>query len=165
MDRETFLHCIPSWLPAKPSAETVDVWHGIFEYIVEHGQTDYNDHRLYRFLRDRLGIHASAKFLTRHFKRMHDAGLLAVHTIVVRPDELYRLLGVCSMFNNGPAPGKFKCYTLPGKSVDLEKAGQPNFEPTPTPTTRRPQSPESEPQSHDYFASQVEELRRSMFGE
>lgn len=126
MDRETFKLCIPSGIAGKVTASTVDLWHAIFEYVVEHGQTDCHDHRLFRHLQKATGRNASDRLISSHLHRLSEAGIFDTHRIRVTPGPFY-MPGFLS--NDSPPPGKFHCYTLPGKTVNLEVAGKRNFIP------------------------------------
>jgi hypothetical protein len=114
---------IPEDVLTQISPRTLAVWHAIYDYISDHCQTDAFDLRLQKTLSEALGKWFSDATLRRHFKRMADAGLIQSHRIVVRYSDIGKAwLGAGYPFRgDGPPPGMFLRYTLPGGKPSLER--------------------------------------------
>jgi hypothetical protein len=109
---------------AKITDRTLAIWREIYGYVRRHRQTDVFDPPLQKELSDTLGTWLSDSTLRRHVKRMTDAGLLEAHRIVIRYSPLGRaFLGAGFGYRGeGPPPGTFLRYTLPGDEPTLESS-------------------------------------------
>lgn len=100
------------------SRRTLDVWHRIYVYIMEHGSADTADDDAFvqSITRDQAMTRGT---LARHLRRMNAAGVIEGHILVRRADALTNAL--CNPYSpNGGLPSRFIRYALPGHKPTLE---------------------------------------------
>jgi hypothetical protein len=103
-------------------------WHRIYGHVFATGQADRFDNELSKKL-----DHPSDAAISRTLKQMADAGLLQKNRVVVKYSEIgLAFLGIGMRRMEGPPPGAFFRYTLPGLRPPLpplqRKASKPSSE-------------------------------------
>ncbi len=122
MTLSDFTARVPASVRSKVSAATLRVWHCIYCYVTEHGQTDRFDRALDEAIAASLEKWISDATLQRHLKCMATAGLLQGHRVVVRYTEFGKVwLPFGRIFRNDAlSAGAFIRYTLPGMTPTLD---------------------------------------------
>jgi len=115
MKAAIFAAMLPIATREKLSAKALERWFIIYRHVFETGQADRFDSPLSKKL-GYLSDAATAKIL----KQMADVGLLKPNRVVVKYTEIGRaFLGIGFMRQEGPPPGVFLRYTMPGMTPNL----------------------------------------------
>ena len=123
MTLDDFIARVPASTRSKVSERTLDVWHAIYSYVVEHGQVDRFDYAFEKSLATTLGKWFSGATLQRHLRGMSKAGLLQPHRVIVRYTEhgkLWLPFGRRMFRDDALSAGAFVRYTLPGMKPTLD---------------------------------------------
>ena len=131
MDHKDFTRRIPAAVASKLNERTLVIWHAIYEYVTSNGQTDRFDRNMRKSVEEQSGHWISDATAQRHMKRMSDCGLLQRHRIVVKYTEIGKLMGGFlfeGFLSDGPPPGSYHCYTLPGMTPVLNPKSEDDSE-------------------------------------
>jgi hypothetical protein len=110
MKYATFAALLPEPIRSCLSSEALIRWHRIYVHIFATGHADRFDNELSKKL-----DYPSDATISRTLKQMAEAGLLQKNRVVVKYTEIgLAFLGIGMRRMEGPPPGAFFRYTLPG---------------------------------------------------
>ena len=115
MKASQFAAMLPAKTRDKLAPQALARWFIIYRHVFQTGQTDRFDSELDK----KLGYPSDA-VIAGTLKRMAEAGLLKPNRVVVRYTEIGRaFLGIGMRRIEGPQPGAFIRYTMPGLTPNL----------------------------------------------
>ena len=110
MNLSIFRQQLPEETRGKLSDATIVRWFKVYQHVIATGQADRFDAVLSKKV-----DYPSEAAIARLLKQMSDAGLLRANRVVVKYTEIGRaFLGIGMRRTDGPPPGVFYRYTLPG---------------------------------------------------
>lgn len=110
MNQSLFIKQLPEGRRRRLSDDALVRWFKVYQHVFATGQADRFDEELSKKL-----DYASEAALAKVLKQMAGAGLLSPNRVVVKYTELGRaFLGIGMRRAEGPPPGVFYRYTLPG---------------------------------------------------
>ena len=129
MNLSCFVERLPATIRDDLSKVALNAWFFIHSHVCRYGQTDRYDSVLRKGLYDCSGKWVSEQALKKHLRKMEVAGLLESHQIKVKFTHIGKAMwpfsGLFGVREDGPAPGVFIRYTLPGMRPTLEMQKPP----------------------------------------
>ncbi|MEY2511115.1 MAG: hypothetical protein QOE26_1878 [Verrucomicrobiota bacterium] len=115
MKASQFVAMLPAETRDKLTRQAADRWFKIYRHVFDAGFTDRFDSELDK----KLGYPSDA-VIARTLRQMAEAGLLKPNRVVVKYTEIGRaFLGIGMRRIEGPPPGAFIRYTMPGLTPDI----------------------------------------------
>jgi hypothetical protein len=134
MNLSQFVERLPKRNGRGISAKSSKIWFFIHAYVCRCGQVDRYDAGLRKELSDLNGKWLSDLTIKKYLRDMEIVGLLQAHQIKVKYTKIGKAMlpfgGLFNILEDGPPPGAFTRYTLPGmqptlylNNADSEKTG------------------------------------------